>query len=379
MITPRDVARVARQEHIPVWLAQALAAKVTLEEGLRADRERPDRLSVVDASPIAPLLLEIAADGFAGTCTELLDRLELRAEPETRRSKAWPKTPQALSGRLHRLAPTLRANDVEVEWDRLPGGNRTRIVRLHKHEQPSVPSVPAVPSATAERDARDARDEPLGDDDVRRYFLHFYPTAGRAAVQGSASVSWRTVKRSRLHLREGRHQSALDEDTVDLVESVHERRRSSAQHSTQPILIGEPRLDGGDDQAVVRIAQREQPALELIARLVTRRPKVFVRCKSFELCRQCFDGRAVIGRWIKQEAELFERGAVEHCMLGVESGPKPRVSLINRHGDPTQALKKVLSLGQPGRHEREHGARVAGDADGPRDAAGLGQPKRGHG
>ena len=144
MITPRDVARVARQEHIPVWLAQALAAKVTLEEGLRADRERPDRLSVVDASPIAPLLLEIAADGFAGTCTELLDRLELRAEPETRRSKAWPKTPQALSGRLHRLAPTLRANDVEVEWDRLPGGNRTRIVRLHKHD--SRPSRPSRPS-----------------------------------------------------------------------------------------------------------------------------------------------------------------------------------------------------------------------------------------
>jgi hypothetical protein len=43
VITPRDIARVAREERIPVWLAQGLAAKVTLEEALRAERRRRDR------------------------------------------------------------------------------------------------------------------------------------------------------------------------------------------------------------------------------------------------------------------------------------------------------------------------------------------------
>ena len=43
MITRRDVAMVARQERIPVLVAQALAARVTLEEALRAERRRRDR------------------------------------------------------------------------------------------------------------------------------------------------------------------------------------------------------------------------------------------------------------------------------------------------------------------------------------------------
>jgi hypothetical protein len=43
MFTETQIAMVARQERIPVLVAQALAAKVTLEEALRAERRRRDR------------------------------------------------------------------------------------------------------------------------------------------------------------------------------------------------------------------------------------------------------------------------------------------------------------------------------------------------
>ncbi len=43
MMSERQIAMVARQHGLPLVVAQALAAKVTLEEALRAERQRRDR------------------------------------------------------------------------------------------------------------------------------------------------------------------------------------------------------------------------------------------------------------------------------------------------------------------------------------------------
>src|SRR5262249_55628309 len=46
------------------------------------------------------------------------------------KDRDWPKQAHTLSGRLRRITPNLRAVGVVVEFDRQPGGKRTRTVRL---------------------------------------------------------------------------------------------------------------------------------------------------------------------------------------------------------------------------------------------------------
>jgi hypothetical protein len=43
MMSERQIAMVARQHGLPLVVAQALAAKVTLQEALRAERRRRER------------------------------------------------------------------------------------------------------------------------------------------------------------------------------------------------------------------------------------------------------------------------------------------------------------------------------------------------
>jgi len=105
---------------------------------------------------------------FQGTATELLDELVDYVPEKTAKSRAWPKTPRTLANRLRRAATFLRRTGIEVEFDREPGGNRRRVIRLSKNT--IVPTVPIVPTnkedqlrtdyeiehAGRKRDARDA-------------------------------------------------------------------------------------------------------------------------------------------------------------------------------------------------------------------------------
>jgi 3-mercaptopyruvate sulfurtransferase SseA len=72
---------------------------------------------------------------WEGTATELLDALRGHVPESTLRSRAWPSGPRALADRLRRLAPVLRAEGIELEHGRQPGGNRTRVITLRLAER----------------------------------------------------------------------------------------------------------------------------------------------------------------------------------------------------------------------------------------------------
>ncbi len=79
----------------------------------------------LEASPIAPTVRELAADGFEGIASEVLERLSDIAGEAAVRRKGWPGSPSALSGELRRIAPNLREIGVEVEFlPRRHGGRR---------------------------------------------------------------------------------------------------------------------------------------------------------------------------------------------------------------------------------------------------------------
>jgi len=64
---------------------------------------------------------------WSGTATQLLEVLGFYVNDEIKRSKAWPKGPQALSRRLNRTAPALRS--VGIEYSEAEEGHRKKKVK----------------------------------------------------------------------------------------------------------------------------------------------------------------------------------------------------------------------------------------------------------
>ena len=65
---------------------------------------------------------------WSGTATQLQQALGRYADDEIKRSRAWPKGPQALSRRLKRMAPALRA--AGIEYTEHEQGHRKRKVKV---------------------------------------------------------------------------------------------------------------------------------------------------------------------------------------------------------------------------------------------------------
>jgi len=104
---------------------------------------------VLDGDPVVGGLQALLdADGtIKGTATELLARLCESVGERTARSKAWPQSSKALSGKLRRLAPILRKSGVSIEFDRA-GHARTRIMRITRHHQ-VLPNEMAINASAA--------------------------------------------------------------------------------------------------------------------------------------------------------------------------------------------------------------------------------------
>lgn len=83
-----------------------------------------------EASPVLSLLLELAARGFEGSATQLLDRLGALAPKLQSRRGEIPRSPEELGRALKDLEPELRAGGVVIERRRGGGKHNPRIIVL---------------------------------------------------------------------------------------------------------------------------------------------------------------------------------------------------------------------------------------------------------
>src|SRR5829696_3179898 len=89
--------------------------------------------SALEADPVAVAVLDFMADReqWAGSATELWTALGGLTDEGVRHTKAWPGAPNALTGRLKRLAPTLRGVGIEYGEDR-SGRSRKKVLAKNK-------------------------------------------------------------------------------------------------------------------------------------------------------------------------------------------------------------------------------------------------------
>lgn len=86
----------------------------------------------LEADPVAMAVRALLAKegSWQGTASELLVVLQKYVLEQTRNTKAWPRSPKALSGRLRRAATFLRQTGIEVGFFRDTNLSRTRLIRL---------------------------------------------------------------------------------------------------------------------------------------------------------------------------------------------------------------------------------------------------------
>jgi putative DNA primase/helicase len=100
-------------------------------KALNAASRNADAVAV-EASVVAAPLVALAEEGvWTGTATELLATLSNRASPEIVSSKSWPQTPIGLGSLIVRVAPSLRAQGVDVtKVQRTAGARKWQVSKV---------------------------------------------------------------------------------------------------------------------------------------------------------------------------------------------------------------------------------------------------------
>ena len=108
--------------------------------------------NVIEADPVAAAVRAVmeARTGWTGTARDLLGALAESAGERVAKSKTWPASPRALSGRLRQAATFLRKIGIEIDHVK-EGRARTRIIHIkaggnsggpdYRGLQPSAPSA----------------------------------------------------------------------------------------------------------------------------------------------------------------------------------------------------------------------------------------------
>ena len=109
---------------------------------------------MIEADPVAAAVRAVMEERteWKGTATDLLGALAEAAGERVAKSKIWPASPRALSGRLRRAATFLRKIGIEIDHVK-EGQARTRIIHIKAGGNSGAPDYrglqPSAPSASS--------------------------------------------------------------------------------------------------------------------------------------------------------------------------------------------------------------------------------------
>jgi hypothetical protein len=201
-IAPKGLGRMADCCKFVMACEPALWPIGTFEEAYRHNREEAVQLGI-EAEPVAAAIVEMAIQKmpmqtmqtmqtiisdltpakelmiFAGTATELNKVLRGYGDEFVTKSRHWPKVSQALSGKLTRVAPTLREWGIRIERDFL-GRKHSRMIYLYVNKERFMKRSSSKGEVRPEDEIREAEVEGPSDD---------HETASNASPEGAISSS----------------------------------------------------------------------------------------------------------------------------------------------------------------------------------------------
>ena len=145
--------------------------------------------SVIEADPVGSAIRSLIGTRteWTGTASDLLGALDEEVGEKVRKSKAWPSSARALSGRVRRTATFLRKVGIDITFER-EGRARTRTIRITRKSEsaPARPSVPSASSASSAQFAEARHNKGFDQDDPR--------TVGRVADANTGHTEPGTVR-----------------------------------------------------------------------------------------------------------------------------------------------------------------------------------------
>ena len=144
--------RLPRMADFAIWVTAAEPslpwAEGAFQEAYAGNRLAQDE-EAAEYDPVAGAVRSLVEQvgTWSGTTQALSEQLKELVDEHTWRSRSWPSSLPAWGRYLRRIAPTLRALGVQIEFDHEGRGRgKKRIIRLGKHAVvPIVSSVPAIP------------------------------------------------------------------------------------------------------------------------------------------------------------------------------------------------------------------------------------------
>ena len=139
--------------------------------------------SVIEADPVGSAIRSLidARTEWTGTASELLGALDEEVEEKVRKSKGWPSSARALSGRLRRAATFLRKVGIDITFER-EGRARTRTIRIARKRE-RAPARPSSPSASSAPSPEPTGNNGFDKGDQRTVIQTADANVGRAAPQ----------------------------------------------------------------------------------------------------------------------------------------------------------------------------------------------------
>lgn len=136
--------------------------------------------SIIEADPVGSAIRSLMATRteWTGTASFLLGALDNEVGETVRKSKTWPSSARALSGRLRRAATFLRKVAIDIAFKR-EGQARTRTIRI-THLPECAPARASAPSASSALSPEPPRNNDFDKDDSRTVTQTAYPNASRA-------------------------------------------------------------------------------------------------------------------------------------------------------------------------------------------------------
>lgn len=142
-----------RMGDFAAWFS-ACAPALGIEPGVLLSAYEENRANAnslaLDSTPVAARLLAVIGEGFEGSATELLRRLETGMPEEATRHRGWPKDGARLSAALRRISSNLRVAGVEVTFD---PSREKRVIRIARSPAPRDGDATLRDAGVTRRDA----------------------------------------------------------------------------------------------------------------------------------------------------------------------------------------------------------------------------------
>ncbi|WMS41837.1 hypothetical protein RDV64_17450 [Acuticoccus sp. MNP-M23] len=152
------IGSLPRMADFTLWATACESTLWPAGSFMNAYRANRDRIvdEVIEADPAASALRVLMADQneWSGTAMELLSTLT-RVAGERSRSKLWPDSPRALSGRVRRCAAALRHAGLQIAYT-ISGHERIRLIHITRQANAPSDDDGKRPSASSASSAQDA-------------------------------------------------------------------------------------------------------------------------------------------------------------------------------------------------------------------------------